>query len=68
MVAIEENEVIKRVVMVGLSCSQTIPNDRPTMSKVIDMLEGSMDSSEMPPKPILSSSIRSAVEFSTIVN
>ncbi|TKY44733.1 Receptor protein kinase [Spatholobus suberectus] len=35
----EENEVAKRLAIVGLWCTQTFPNDRPTMSGVIDMLE-----------------------------
>ncbi|WVZ15969.1 hypothetical protein V8G54_013535 [Vigna mungo] len=55
----EENEIAKRLAMVGLWCTQTFPNERPTMSRVIDMLEGSMDSLQIPPKPLLSSPIRS---------
>jgi len=51
--------------IVGLWCVQTIPQDRPTMSKVIDMLEGNMNSLEMPPKPILSSPARLVPEFTT---
>ncbi|MED6162692.1 hypothetical protein PIB30_072979 [Stylosanthes scabra] len=51
---IAENETAKRMIVVGLWCIQTLPNDRPSMSRVINMLEGSMDSLEMPPKPILS--------------
>ncbi|KAL2342468.1 hypothetical protein Fmac_003753 [Flemingia macrophylla] len=50
-----ENEIAKRMTMVGLWCIQTIPSHRPTISRVIDMLEGSVDSLEMPPKPFLSS-------------
>ncbi|XP_017437949.2 LEAF RUST 10 DISEASE-RESISTANCE LOCUS RECEPTOR-LIKE PROTEIN KINASE-like 2.5 [Vigna angularis] len=59
----EENEIAKRLAMVGL-WFQTFPNDRPTMSRVIDMLEGSMDSLQIPPKPLLSSPIRSLPEYS----
>ncbi|KAL1318500.1 hypothetical protein AAHE18_15G210400 [Arachis hypogaea] len=54
-VAIEENDVVKKMTMVGLWCIQPIPNDRPTMSRVVEMLEGSMNSLEMPPRPVLSS-------------
>ncbi|KAK7314581.1 hypothetical protein VNO77_33107 [Canavalia gladiata] len=50
----QENEIAKRMTIVGLWCIQTIPDDRPTMGRVIDMLEGSMNSLEMPPKPMLS--------------
>lgn len=51
----EENEIAKRMTMVALWCIQTIPSHRPTISTVIDMLLGSADSLEMPPKPFLSS-------------
>ncbi|XP_061350608.1 LEAF RUST 10 DISEASE-RESISTANCE LOCUS RECEPTOR-LIKE PROTEIN KINASE-like 2.5 isoform X2 [Gastrolobium bilobum] len=61
----EENEIAKRLTIVGLWCTQTFPNDRPTISRVIDMLEGSMNSLEIPPKPFLSSPTRSVSESST---
>ncbi|XP_014633034.2 LEAF RUST 10 DISEASE-RESISTANCEUS RECEPTOR-LIKE PROTEIN KINASE-like 2.5 [Glycine max] len=61
----EENEIAKRMTIVGLWCIQTFPNDRPTMSRVVDMLEGNMDSLEMPPKPLLSSPTRSETESSS---
>ncbi|MED6176570.1 hypothetical protein PIB30_089520 [Stylosanthes scabra] len=67
-VATEENEVIKKMTVVGLWCVQTMPNDRPTMSKVVEMLEGNTDSIEMPPRPALSSPVRSIAESSTLVN
>ncbi|CAJ2637016.1 unnamed protein product [Trifolium pratense] len=54
-----EDEIAKRMTIVGLWCIQTFPNDRPTMSKVIEMLEGNMNSLEIPPKPLLSSPTRS---------
>ncbi|KAK7380059.1 hypothetical protein VNO78_32418 [Psophocarpus tetragonolobus] len=55
----EENQIAKRMTIVGLWCIQTFPSDRPTMSRVVDMLEGNMNSLEMPPKPLLSSPTRS---------
>ncbi|CAJ1951959.1 unnamed protein product [Sphenostylis stenocarpa] len=51
----EEKEIERRMIVVSLWCIQTFPKDRPTMSRVIDMLEGNMNSQEMPPKPFLSS-------------
>ena len=60
----KENEISKRLAIVGLWCIQTFPNDRPTMSSVIDMLEGTMDSLQIPPKPLLSSPTRSVPEYS----
>ena len=61
----EENVIANRMTLVGLWCTQTFPSDRPTMSKVIDMLEGSIDSLEIPPKPVLSSPTRLIPESST---
>ncbi|XP_057736050.1 LEAF RUST 10 DISEASE-RESISTANCE LOCUS RECEPTOR-LIKE PROTEIN KINASE-like 2.7 [Arachis stenosperma] len=68
VVAIEENELVKKMTIVGLWCIQTIPNDRPTMSKVVEMLEGSIDSIKMPPRPALSSPVRSIAKSSTLLN
>ncbi|RHN52770.1 putative glycerophosphodiester phosphodiesterase, protein kinase RLK-Pelle-LRK10L-2 family [Medicago truncatula] len=61
----EEDKIARRMTIVGLWCIQTFPNDRPTMSKVIEMLDVSMNSLEMPPKPLLSSPTRSVSESST---
>lgn len=55
----EEDEIARRMTIVGLWCIQTFPNDRPTMSKVVEMLEVSMNSLKVPPKPLLSSPTRS---------
>ncbi|XP_027357373.1 PR5-like receptor kinase [Abrus precatorius] len=65
VMTIEENEIAKRMTIVGLWCIQTFPNDRPTMSRVVDMLEGSMNSLEIPPKPLLSSPTRTGTESSS---
>ncbi|KAM7268701.1 hypothetical protein ACFE04_010867 [Oxalis oulophora] len=53
---VEEIEIAKKIIMVGLWCIQTIPSDRPSMSKVIDMMEGNLGALENPPRPYLSSS------------
>ncbi|KAK7392940.1 hypothetical protein VNO78_21390 [Psophocarpus tetragonolobus] len=42
---------------------QMFPNDIPTISKVIEILEGNMNSLEFPPKPVLSFPARSMSEF-----
>ncbi|XP_024642006.1 PR5-like receptor kinase isoform X3 [Medicago truncatula] len=60
----EEDEIARRMTIVGLWCIQTFPSDRPTMSKVIEMLEVTMNSLEMPPKPLHSSPTRSVSESS----
>ncbi|KAL8463336.1 hypothetical protein ACS0TY_034116 [Phlomoides rotata] len=55
----------RKLVIVGLWCIQTDPKDRPSMTKVVEMLEGKLESLHVPPKPNLSSPPRSAPKFST---
>ncbi|TXG51434.1 hypothetical protein EZV62_023958 [Acer yangbiense] len=61
----EENEIAKRMIIVGLWCIQARPLDRPSMSKVIDMLQGSIEALQIPSNPFLSSPLRSPVEDSS---
>ncbi|KAL8463337.1 hypothetical protein ACS0TY_034117 [Phlomoides rotata] len=62
----DDNRSIKRkLVIVGLWCTQTNPKDRPSMIKVVKMLEGKLESLHIPTKPNLSSPPRSAPKFST---
>ncbi|KAK4410175.1 Retrovirus-related Pol polyprotein from transposon TNT 1-94 [Sesamum angolense] len=49
----EEEETSRRMFLVGFWCIQTNPSDRPSMSKVVEMLEGSLQSIPVPPKPFL---------------
>nr|XP_048328556.1 LEAF RUST 10 DISEASE-RESISTANCE LOCUS RECEPTOR-LIKE PROTEIN KINASE-like 2.4 [Ziziphus jujuba var. spinosa] len=58
----EEKEVAKKMVLVSFWCIQTIPSDRPPMSKVVDMLESNLQSVQIPPKPFLSSPARSTLQ------
>ncbi|XP_073016574.1 LOW QUALITY PROTEIN: LEAF RUST 10 DISEASE-RESISTANCEUS RECEPTOR-LIKE PROTEIN KINASE-like 2.4 [Primulina eburnea] len=51
--ASEKEEATRKMFLVGFWCIQTIPSDRPSMSKVVEMLEGSLDSIQIPPKPYL---------------
>uniref|UniRef100_A0A0R0J7I4 Serine-threonine/tyrosine-protein kinase catalytic domain-containing protein n=1 Tax=Glycine max TaxID=3847 RepID=A0A0R0J7I4_SOYBN len=48
VIVTEENKVVKRMTVVGLWCVQTFPKDRPTMTRVVDMLEGKINSREIP--------------------
>ncbi|XP_047259589.1 PR5-like receptor kinase [Capsicum annuum] len=52
----EEKGYAKKMVMVSLCCIQTDPSNRPSMTKVVEMLEGNLDSMQIPPKPYLYSS------------
>ncbi|KAJ8445310.1 hypothetical protein Cgig2_010668 [Carnegiea gigantea] len=55
----EENKIQRKIILVGLWCIQNFPSNRPSMNKVVEMLEGSLESLQMPPKPDLSSPSRS---------
>ncbi|KAF9605143.1 hypothetical protein IFM89_014134, partial [Coptis chinensis] len=51
-----EEETTKKMIIVALWCIQTHPSNRPSMSKVVEMLEGNNEELQMPPNPALSSS------------
>ncbi|XP_058184735.1 LEAF RUST 10 DISEASE-RESISTANCE LOCUS RECEPTOR-LIKE PROTEIN KINASE-like 2.4 isoform X2 [Rhododendron vialii] len=61
----EANAIARKMIIVGLWCIQTAPSHRPSMSRVVDMLEGSLESLQIPPKPFLSSPSRSPVEYTS---
>lgn len=52
----ETEEVARKMMIVGFWCIQTMPRNRPTMTRVVEMLEGSINDLPIPPKPLLSSS------------
>jgi len=52
-VAEEDMKIVKKMIMVALWCIQLKPNDRPSMSIVVEMLEGDIESLEMPPEPTM---------------
>ncbi|XP_076955400.1 LEAF RUST 10 DISEASE-RESISTANCE LOCUS RECEPTOR-LIKE PROTEIN KINASE-like 2.5 [Bidens hawaiensis] len=54
-----DKEVAKKMVLVSLWCTQSDPASRPSMSKVLDMLEGDLKCIQIPPKPFLYSTPRS---------
>ncbi|KAL6007566.1 hypothetical protein ACLOJK_033064 [Asimina triloba] len=53
-----EEETARKMITVGLWCIQTDPRDRPSMGRVVEMLEGSLESLPVPPKPFLYSPAR----------
>jgi serine/threonine protein kinase len=59
----EENDIVKKITMVSLWCIQTNPLDRPSMSKVIEMLQGPLHSIPYPPKPVLFSPERFSLQM-----
>ncbi|KAL2941323.1 LEAF RUST 10 DISEASE-RESISTANCE LOCUS RECEPTOR-LIKE PROTEIN KINASE-like 2.1 [Bienertia sinuspersici] len=50
-----KQKLVRKMIMVGLWCTQTYSSNRPPMNKVLEMLEGSLELIPMPPKPQLSS-------------
>jgi len=50
----EITELVRKMIIVGLWCIQVIPTGRPTMTRVVEMLEGSTSNLELPPKVLLS--------------
>ncbi|KAK9939142.1 hypothetical protein M0R45_015849 [Rubus argutus] len=49
----EEMKIIKKMIIVALWCIQMKPSERPSMSRVVEMLEGEIESLQIPPKPFL---------------
>ncbi|KAL0424715.1 UNVERIFIED_CONTAM: LEAF RUST 10 DISEASE-RESISTANCE LOCUS RECEPTOR-LIKE PROTEIN KINASE-like 2.8 [Sesamum radiatum] len=56
----ESQSAMRKLIIVGLWCIQTDPKDRPSMNKVVEMLEGKVEYLQVPPKPYLSSPPRLA--------
>ncbi|KAJ0759306.1 putative glycerophosphodiester phosphodiesterase, protein kinase RLK-Pelle-LRK10L-2 family [Helianthus annuus] len=56
---VQDKEVAKKMILVGLWCTQSDPSSRPSISKVLDMLEGDLKSIQIPPKPSMYSTSRS---------
>ncbi|KAJ9562053.1 hypothetical protein OSB04_007213 [Centaurea solstitialis] len=69
----DEAELARKMVMVSLWCIQSRPSDRPSITKVVEMLEGSLESLQVPPSRFWPSPTRptqdtssSAAQSSTI--
>lgn len=53
-IAEEDSKTLRKMIIVALWCIQLKPIDRPSMNRVIKMLEGDVECLQMPPKPSLS--------------
>ncbi|CAO2185347.1 unnamed protein product [Urochloa humidicola] len=51
----EEKQMVRQLAIVALWCIQWNPKDRPSMTKVVNMLTGRMQNLQIPPKPFVSS-------------
>ncbi|VAH38233.1 unnamed protein product [Triticum turgidum subsp. durum] len=56
----EGKEKVRQLAIVALWCIQWNPRNRPSMTKVINMLLGSLQDLQMPPKPFVPSENRRA--------
>jgi serine/threonine protein kinase len=59
----ETEEIARKMALVGFWCTQTIPGNRPSMGRVVEMLERSLSELEIPPKPCISSPPRQSKEL-----
>ncbi|EOY21119.1 PR5-like receptor kinase [Theobroma cacao] len=60
-----ERKIVRKMVMVAFGCIQIKPIDRPSISKVLEMLEGEVELLEVPPKPFLLSLEGSSKDFAS---
>ncbi|XP_076960677.1 LEAF RUST 10 DISEASE-RESISTANCE LOCUS RECEPTOR-LIKE PROTEIN KINASE-like 2.4 [Bidens hawaiensis] len=61
----EEEELARKMMIVSLWCIQSDPSDRPSIDKVVEMLEGSFESLQVPTRRFESSSTRLFRDFSS---
>ncbi|CAM0878818.1 unnamed protein product [Alopecurus aequalis] len=57
----EIEEIARKMILIGLWCIQVIPVYRPTIRKVLEMFERSLDDLDMPPKQNFSELLESSV-------
>ena len=62
-----DQESVRKMIIVSLWCIQFDPLNRPSMSRVVDMLKGSLEPLKIPPKPFLCSPPSSPADSSTIM-
>jgi interleukin-1 receptor-associated kinase 1 len=54
----EEEKIVKKMIIAGLWCIQMNPLNRPAMNEVVEMLEGDMESLQLPPTPVLNLDVK----------
>jgi serine/threonine protein kinase len=64
----DDRESARKMIIVSSWCIQNDPSNRPSMSRVVNMLEGSLESLKVPPKPFLSSPSRLPEDSSTTMS
>ncbi|KAL9861325.1 putative glycerophosphodiester phosphodiesterase, protein kinase RLK-Pelle-LRK10L-2 family [Arabidopsis thaliana] len=64
----EDDDLAKKMTLVGLWCIQPSPVDRPAMNRVVEMMEGSLEALEVPPRPVLQQIPTSNLQESSILS
>ncbi|CAN6995883.1 unnamed protein product [Brassica oleracea var. botrytis] len=62
----KEEEMVRKMTLVGLWCIQSSPIDRPPMNRVVEMMEGSVDALKVAPRPGLQIQVAPLQESSTL--
>ncbi|TYI96043.1 hypothetical protein E1A91_D01G041800v1 [Gossypium mustelinum] len=62
----DEKAMVKKMVITAFWCIQLLPSDRPSMSKVLKMLESDVELLEMPPKPFHQLPLETSCENSNV--
>ncbi|KAK9045304.1 hypothetical protein V6N11_059191 [Hibiscus sabdariffa] len=60
-----DNEIAKKMIIIGLWCIQTYPVHRPSMNEILFMLEGNLDALKIPPKPFIHTPSRTPLDLYT---
>ncbi|MBA0606261.1 hypothetical protein Godav_018757 [Gossypium davidsonii] len=64
----DEKVMVRKMIITAFWCIQLLPIDRPSMSKVLKMLEGDVELLEMPPKPFHQLPLETSMEVHSCEN
>ncbi|XP_012466246.2 LEAF RUST 10 DISEASE-RESISTANCE LOCUS RECEPTOR-LIKE PROTEIN KINASE-like 2.2 [Gossypium raimondii] len=64
----DEKVMIRKMIITAFWCIQLLPSDRPSMNKVLKMLESNVELFEMPPKPFHQVPLETSTEVDNCEN
>lgn len=64
----DEKVMIRKMIITAFWCIQLLPSDRPSMNKVLKMLESNVELLEMPPKPFHQVPLETSTEVDNCEN
>lgn len=53
-IRLDTSVLVRKMIIIGLWCIQLLPNNRPSMTRVVEMLQSSADDLKIPPQSFLS--------------